>query len=574
MTAFSTLPASAQDMVGWPWEKFIPCYTDLQQRPLQAGNVQAWLADWTHLSELLYELYARLYVATTVDTTDELAEQRYKFFLDEIFPKMEEADYLLKQKLLESGLQPEGFAIPLRNLRQEAELFRQENLPLMTEELKLGNEYDKIVGAQTILWDGKEVTLPQLQPVYLEQDRSRREQAWRMAMERWLADRQAINALWQRLLDLRSQQAHNAGFTSYRDFRWRQMLRFDYTPENCAEFHDAIEAVVVPAVERMYARRRQRLGLEQLRPWDLEVDPGGRSALQPFTAVEELVEKTGTIFQRVDPQLDGHFQVMRQQGLLDLDNRKGKAPGGYCIEFNHERRPFIFMNAVGIHDDVQTLLHEGGHAFHAFEAAGLPYFQQKTVTMEFAEVASMAMELLSAPYLEAAQGGFYSAVDAARARIEHLEGAIRFWPYMAVVDAFQHWAYTHVGQAADPAECDAQWGKLWERFMRGVDFSDLEDTRLTGWQRKLHIIQVPFYYVEYGLAQMGAFQVWRNARRDQAQAVAAYRKALSLGGTVTLPELYAAAGARFAFDARTLKELVDLGEQTILELEAIIERGG
>lgn len=570
---FTTLPTSAQAMVDWPWEKLEPYFAELQQRPLRADNVHDWLTDWTHLAELLSEVYARLYVATTVDTNDEQAEQRYKTFLDEILPRMEAAEQQLKVKLLDSGLQPEGFAIPLRNIRQAVELFREENLPLISEELKLSTEYDKIVGAQTIQWDGQEVTLPQLQPVYLEQDRGRRERAWRLAMERWLADRQAINELWQKLLDLRVRQARNAGFDDYRAYRWKQLLRFDYTPENCAEFHDAIEEVVVPAVERLYARRRERLGLESLRPWDLEVDPDGHPALKPFTQVSDLMEKTAAIFQRVDPQLGGYFATMRQEGLLDLENRKGKAPGGYCIDFGYVHRPFIFMNAVGIHDDVQTLLHEGGHAFHVFESADLPYIQQKNVTMEFAEVASMAMELLSAPYLEAKQGGFYSPAEAARARLEHLEGAIRFWPYMAVVDAFQHWAYTHAEQAADPANCDAEWDRLWGRFMRGVDWSGLEETRRTGWQRKLHIIQVPFYYVEYGLAQMGAFQVWRNARRDQAGAVAAYRRALSLGGTASLPELYAAAGARFAFDAATLKELVDLGEQTIYELEEVAKRG-
>jgi oligoendopeptidase F len=275
------------------------------------------------------------------------------------------------------------------------------------------------------------------------------------------------------------------------------------------------------------------------------------------------------MFSSVDPQLGRYFLQMETESLLDLENRKGKAPGGFCIDFPLARKPFIFMNAVGLHDDVQTMLHEGGHAFHTFEIAGLPYHPQLEIPMEFAEVASMAMELLAAPYLTRDQGGFYSPEEAARARIEHLENSLLFWPYMAVVDAFQHWVYTQPQLARDPAECDACWSALWDRFMQGIDYSGLDEHKVTGWQRKVHIFQDPFYYIEYGLAQLGAVQVWRNARKDQAGAVAAYRRALSLGGTASLPELFRTAGAHFAFDADTLAEAVQLMVGTIEELESI-----
>jgi oligoendopeptidase F len=274
------------------------------------------------------------------------------------------------------------------------------------------------------------------------------------------------------------------------------------------------------------------------------------------------------VFVRVDPALGAYYATLQSEHLLDLDNRKGKAPGGYCTYFPAARRPFIFMNAVGLHDDVQTLLHEGGHAFHAFEVGALPYYPQTNPPMEFNEVASMAMELLAAPYLAAQPDGFYSPAEAARARIEHLEGALLFWPYMAVVDAFQHWIYAHPQAAFDPAAREAEWERLWNRFMRGWDWSGLEAAKRAYWQRQLHIFQLPFYYVEYGLAQLGAMQVWRNALGDQAGAVAAYRRALALGNTVTLPELYAAAGAKFAFDAATLQEAVDLIEATLDKLAA------
>ena len=566
---FDTLPTTIEAVKGWEWAQFEPYYNDLAGRTLTAENVAAWLADWTRLGCLLDETGSRLYVATTVDTTDEAGIKRFYHFLETIAEPAQAAEQTLKTHLLESGLQPEGFAIPLRNMRTAAALFQEANLPLFTQEQKFSNEYDKIVGAQTVEWEGEEKTLPQMQPVYQDADRAKRELAWRLSATRQLQDRESLNGLWGQFMGLRQQITANTGRKTYRDYRWEAMLRFDYTPADCETFHSAIERVVVPAAQRIYEKRRQQLGLETLRPWDLDVDPLNRPPLRPFGNVEELKSKAETIFRQVDPQLGDYFATMRREGLLDLDNRKGKAPGGYQITFSQIKRPFIFMNAVGLHDDVQTLLHEGGHAFHAFESARLPYIQQSEITAEIAEVASMSMELLAAPYLTADDGGYYGEADAARARIEHLEGIVRFWPYMAVVDAFQHWVYTNPAAASDPANCDAKWAELWGRFMKGVDWSGLDDVVKTGWQRKLHIFQIPFYYVDYGLAQVGALQVWRNALGDQAGAVRKYRAALALGGTKPLPELFAAAGAKFAFDAGTMGELVALIEKTLSELETV-----
>jgi oligoendopeptidase F len=566
---FTQLTKKATDVKDWTWDQYQPYIQDLLDRPLTSDTVQAWLGDWTHISGLIYEVFTRLELDVTCDTQDEEAERRFNAFLDGIYQPSLAADQRLKEKLLASGLEPAGMEIPLRNMRAEVELFSEANLPLLSEERKLGNEYAKIIGGQTVELDGKEFTISQLRPIYLENDRARRERAWRLAAERQLADRQAINENWVKLYDLRQQLAANAGKPDYRAYKWQDYKRFDYTPEDCIRFHAAIEEVVVPAAQRIYEKRRERLGLDRLRPWDLNVDPLGRAPLRPFSRVDELVEGTGRIFDQVDPQLGAYFNLMRQENLLDLENRKGKAPGAYCTEFFMERRPFIFENAVGMHDDVQTLLHEGGHAFHVFESSHLPYLQQSQVGMEFAEVASMSMELLASPYITQEKGGFYSSQDAARARIEHLEGNLLFWPYMAVVDAFQHWAYTHLEAARIPEACDDAWAGLWDRFMSGVDWSGLEEEKKTGWHRKLHIHTVPFYYVEYGLAQLGAFQVFRNARQDQAQAVAAYRQALALGGTAPLPELFSTAGARFAFDAATLGQAVEIAEQVFEELEAV-----
>ncbi len=300
-------------------------------------------------------------------------------------------------------------------------------------------------------------------------------------------------------------------------------------------FHKAIEEAVVPIVNRLAERRRKALGINDLRYFDLYVDLSGKPALKPFSDVKELTKKASAIFHQVDPAFGEYFDTMDRDGLLDLGNRKNKATGGYCTAFSFAQRPFIFANAVGTHEDVLTLMHEGGHSFHAFETFHLPYHQQRSesnVPMEFAEVASMAMEYLSSPYLEEKFGGYYSAADAARARVDHLELNLRFWPYMAIMDAFQHWAYENPEEGIEPGRCDAKWAELEKRFRPYIDWSGYEDVMMTGWQRKDHIHTVPFYYVEYGLAMLGATQVWMNALKDQGKAVEQYRCALSLGGTV------------------------------------------
>ncbi len=570
---FETQLPPIQEFMNWGWPQIEPYCRDLQTRDLNSANVEDWLADWTALSEHIQETSGRLFIATTQNTADEAAVTRFQTYLSDVIEPSQLAVQSLKEKLLASGLTVLNFEIPLRNMRTEADLFREANVPLFTEEQKLGNEYDKLVGAQTVTWEGKEITLIQLKAVFHEDDRAKREEAWHLMSERRLADREAINDVWVKFMNLRRRIADNQGVESYRDFRWKQLMRFDYTPEDCETFHDAIEKVVVPAATRIYERQKQQLGVSSVRPWDLDRDdvyPPSRPPLHPFQTIEELESKADAIFQKLDPELEADFAIMRREKLLDLDNRKGKAPGGYCNDLSASKRAFIFMNAVGIHDDVQTLIHEAGHSFHAFECAKLPYTQQREITMEIAEVASMSMELLASPYL-AQPGGFYSSpAEAARARIEHLQQNILFWAYMAVVDAFQHWVYTHHQAATDPANCDAKWGELWARFIPGVDWSGLEDARVTGWHRKGHIFQVPFYYVDYGLAQMGAAQVWRNSMQDQAKAVQQYKMALSLGGTRPLPELYAAAGAKFAFDAGTLGEVVGLMEKTIDDLSKVV----
>ena len=389
---FHSLPRDAAHLIDWTWKEIDPYYSALLRRPIHDENIGQWLEDWTRLNELLDEVFSRLHVATTVNTEDVEAEKRYHRFLDLIYPSSEEAEQRLKTKLLDFGFVPPGFEIPYLKMRTEAEIFREENLPLLVQEHKLANQYDKIIAGQTVEWEGRERTIAQMRPLYQETDRSIREKAWRQAAARQLEDRTAINELWGEFLTVRREMAVNGGFRDYRSYRWRQMLRFDYTPEDCRRFHEAIEQVVVPAATRICEKRLNLLGLDTLRPWDMDVDPLGRPALTPFTDVSELREAASRIFHSVDPVLGKYFDTMAVEGLLDLENRKNKAPGGYCTEFAAVKRPFIFMNAVGLHDDVQTLLHESGHSFHTFERSSLPYYQQRQVGMEFAEVASMAME--------------------------------------------------------------------------------------------------------------------------------------------------------------------------------------
>ena len=564
------LPTSAEYAKHWTWEDNIkPYFDDLQSRQLTAETIDEWMTDWTNLTSVLSEVSSRARNATNQNTADEEAEAFLKHLLANIFPPVMQAGNELNKKLVESGLTPDNFELPLKKMRADIELFREENIPLSTKSQAIGLEYGKITGAQVVEWNGEEVTFQQLEKVLEDHDRATREKAWRLMMNRWLEDREAINDVWVRLFDLRIQMAANANLPDYRAYEWQAKKRFDYTPEDCRTFHNSIEQVVVPAAERIYERRRGRLELDTLHPWDLDVDTSGKPPMRPWETLDDFVDKAQTIFNNVDPALGEYFATMRREDLYDLPNRKNKRPGAYCTSFALMKRPFVLMNAVGTRDDVACLLHEFGHAFHAFETLkNLSYRQQMYYPSEFAEVASMAMELLAGPYLTQEQGGYFSTDEAARDRIAQLEKIILFWPYMAVVDAFQQWAYTHPDAAADLANCDAKWGELWDRFMVGIDYSDFEDTRVTGWHRKQHIFLFPFYYVEYGLAQLGAVQVWANALENQAEAVAAYRRGLALGGTKSIPELFAAAGAKFAFDVDTMQQAIDLIEKTIDELEA------
>ncbi len=569
-----TIPTSIDDIDMRQWETFEPFFSELQEREVSIHTIRQWLKDWSALSELIYETISMAYIKKSIDTTDEEIELAFLDIINNVMPQAQIADQALKEKLLrldESGMEDivmEDMVLVLRNMRNEVDLFCEANIPLSTELIKLNNEYDKITGSMELEWEGDKKNLSQLSQFLHDKDRTVRQRAWQAIMGLWLNSRAELNELYSKMLDLRVQIAKNAGLPDYRAYSFREHGRFDYSPEDCLTFHAAIEEVVVPAAQRIFEKKRLRLGLASLRPWDTNVDTSTAPPLSPYKGQDALIQGCLNMFQQVDGELARYFATMAEEDLLDLETRSGKALGGFCSALPMRKRPFIFMNGVGIHDNVQTMLHEAGHAFHAFESFSLPLIWQMAAPMEFCEVASMTMELLSAPYLTNEYGGFYTPSEAARARIEHLEGIITFLPYMAVVDSFQHWVYTHPDEATNAENCDQTWANLWNQFMQGSDWTDYEEENWTGWHRKLHIFTSPFYYIEYGMAQIGTLQIWRNSLADQKGALSAYRNALALGGTKTLPELFEAAGAEFRFDVPLLTELVDLLENTIASLEA------
>ena len=563
-----TLP-SINSFMNLAWIDIEPYYQELLTTQVTSSTIETWLSKWSDLRKMVDETYARLQLANAQDTTDEQAEKRYHKFLTDIYPHIQASDQLLKEKLLRSKIIPDGMALPIRNMAAESKIFSNENLALLTRERKVGSTYNKIIGTQTVSWEGKEITLTQLDAFIHSPNRAQREKAWRLAAQRRLEDRDAINDLWVQVIDLRQQIAKNANLPDYRSYQWLQLHRFDYTPEDCEQFQDAIEQTVVPAATWVYEKHKRRLGVKRLRPWDLQNDQSTMRFpnIHPYQNTQEFIDITARIFQHVHPKLGEYFDIMRKENLLDLENRKGKGPGGFCTSFATQGVPFIFMNAIGLESDVRVLLHESGHAFHVFERTHLPYHHQWRAGMEFNEVASTAMELLPSPYLDKKHGGFFTEEDAARFQIQQLENKLVFWPYMAIVDAFQHWVYRNPALAKNPANCDAKWSELTDRFMPAIDWGGLEDVKATGWHRKLHIHRYPFYYIEYGLSLLGAVQIWENAQRDQTKAVENYLRALSLGGTHSITELYATAGAKLAFDKHTLGKAVNLMRNKIEELE-------
>ncbi|MEX0886145.1 MAG: M3 family oligoendopeptidase [Phycisphaeraceae bacterium] len=552
------------------WSQLEPLFRDLLDREFDSpAAVERWLTDYSELAAAVSEYGARRQIDHACHTDDAEIERAFMHFIEQVVPRLHPVEFELQQKLLASphaaALDTERYRMLKRDWQAEVELFRQENVPLFTDLTKLASEYDKIVGAMEVDYAGRRCTLQQIARYQEEPDRAVREQTWRLATDRRLEDRGRVDDVFDRMLALRGRVARHADQPDYRAYAFKHRQRFDYTPEDCLAFGDAIEQVCVPLLARLDAERRDRLGVETLRPWDTTVDPDATEPLAPYDAddTSALLGGVREMLTRVGPDLGEAFARLRDKRNLDLESRRGKRAGGFQAALQESGEPFIFMNAAGLQRDVETLLHEAGHAFHflwSYQHEPLTFIRHAPI--EFCEVASMSMELMAMDHLDV----FYrDAARLARAKRKMLEGIVRVFPWIATIDGFQHWLYTQDQPPSAEARTD-QWLSLMARFgSSAVDWSGLENARASLWQRQLHLFHHPFYYVEYGIAQLGALQIWARYRQDPPAALRDYRRSLSLGGTRPLPALFEAAGLRFDFTRQTLEPAI---HQLARELEA------
>ncbi|MBR5694399.1 MAG: M3 family oligoendopeptidase [Fibrobacter sp.] len=534
-------------------------YQSLLQRdiPVDAAKLRQWILDWSELESVLGEVSCRRYVAMTCNTADEKAAKAYTDFVENVQPIMNEYDDKLNKKLVahpaKDALKGE-FGEWFKGVQVSLDLFSPDNIPLETEENKEIQAYQKITGGMSVEFEGKTQTMQQLAAYMERTDRELRERAWRTMWERRLKDKEALDQAFDNLFALRKQIAKNSHCKDYIDYIFLAKHRFDYSPADCEAFHESIEKFVLPLQKEIYKKRAQKMGLDRLRPWDLNVDPLNRAPLKPYTSGDELIDKVDQIFESIHPQAGKWAREMQAKKLIDPDSRLGKAPGGYQIGFDESRLPFIFMNSACTDRDIYTLLHESGHSFHQFALAGQPIFPYRDVPAEFAEVASMSMELIGTSNLKPFYGDDAEAI--ARSIAGELEDVIWLFPWVASVDSFQHRLYSFPEHTA--SDRSDIWTEIMDRYDTGVDYSGLEAVRRNLWQKQLHIFECPFYYIEYGIAQIGALQVWANFKKDPKKAIDDLFRAESLGSSRPLPELFAAANIKFDFTPKTLEPLMQV----------------
>lgn len=551
----SFLPA---DFIVTDWISLEPYFKELTERPLKSkADLSQWLQDLSELEAVVSEDACWRQIKMTCDTTDKSLEDAFTYFCMEIQPKLQAYADQLNKKLIAcsytSELDQSLYHTYLRSVRKSIELFREENIPIAAELSVLQQQYGAIAGKMTVEVDGKEYTLQQAAKFLESSDRKLRESVYHKIQDRRKQDENAMHELYSTLIAKRHQIAVNAGFENYRDYKFKELGRFDYTKDDCFQFHDAVKQYVLPLVNEIYERKRQKLGLDTLRPWDTEAEPAGTQPLKPFTTGEDLYEKTVTCFDQLNPFFADCLRKMKEMNHFDLESRKGKAPGGYNCPLAESGAPFIFMNAAGQMSDVTTMVHEGGHAVHSFLAHPLPLSAFKEYPMEIAEVASMAMELFSMDHWQAF---FDNTSDLQRAKEHQLERTITIFPWIAIIDKFQHWVYEHPQHSVEE-RTDAWMNILTEFSTSAIDYTGLDAYRAIGWQRQLHLFEVPFYYIEYGIAQLGAIGLWMQYKKNPKQALDNYMNALSLGGTKTLPELYNAAGLEFNLTPAYIKTLME-----------------
>ena len=542
-------------------------YSKLLARKItSATQLETLLMDRSELEAALDQQRAALYIRMTCQTNDSSRAKAYKKFIKTIPPAVKPLANQLDRKYLDLRqkftLDEKRYQVYDRTVHADVELFREENVPIQTQEELLSQEYQTVCGTMTVTFQGLEYTMPQMHKFLQNTDRSLREDAWRAAADRQLQDAGRIDDIFDKMLSLRCQIAANANCDNYRDYKFREYHRFDYTTADCKRFHNAVEHLVIPLLRDICKDRRRQMNLSTLRPWDLNVDPKGQPPLKPFDQVKDCISGVMEMFHRIDPELSAQFNEVARLGLLDLANRKGKAPGGYQTTLSEARKPFIFMNAVGTNRDLFVLLHECGHAFHALAGAHDPLLAYRHAPIEFCEVASLAMELLGGPHLSV----FYNEQDAKRSRRDQLEGIIQTLAWTATIDAFQHWLYENPNHTRHDRR-DA-WLQVHNRFDgQLIDWTDLQQQHAYLWHRQLHIFQFPLYYIEYAIAQLGALQLWVQAKQDPSAALANYRKALSLGGSRPLPQLFATAGLKFDFSEKTIAPLVNTVTNELAKLQ-------
>ncbi len=555
-----------KDLDGSSWESIEPFMNDLRDRKLSCSNcLETFIADRSSLSEVISEARARLYIDMTCHTDDEDIQKSWMQFVENVQPKLSEYSDTLNRRLVEHQALdelPERFGILVKGIKTDIAIFREENIPLSTQATKLVTEYNEICGAQMVEFDGEQKTFAQMAIYFENTDRKIREDAWKAVSERRFEDNERVSEIYDELIQIRHKMATNAGFEGFQQYMFASMHRFDYSIEDCLEFHESIETVCQPLRHRTDGERMRDLGIDSLRPWDMGVDVKGRPPLQPFNDVQEMVDGCSRIFHNMSEELGNYFDQLDANDCLDLDSRKGKAPGGYQYYLQKSRLPFIFMNAAGTQRNIETMIHEAGHAFHSFYSGHLDLIHERDSPIEFAEVASMSMELLTHPHWEE----FYDNKDADRARRKHLEDIISFMPWMATIDAFQHWVYANPNHSRE--ERAEKWLELGERFGPKVNMTGFEDIHKVSWQRQGHLFGVPFYYVEYGIAQLGALQMWKYHRRDTQDALDRYKAGLSLGYTRGLTELFQASGLELSFSESYVGELIGEIDEALAELPA------
>ena len=551
-----------EDFDASSWENIEPYVDDLIQRNLSCSScLEKLISDSSNLAEHISETGALLYIGMTCDTENQTKKNDFLNFVENVRPKLSKFSDKLNRRIAEHpsvGDLPDRYDLMIRGIKSDIDIFREENIPLGVEQTKLVTKAQGITGGMTVEFEGEERTFPEMKGFLESNNRSVREKAWKSMVSRWMNDSEELSEIFDELIKIRHEIAKNAGFDSYTNYMFKAMHRFDYTVEDCLTFHNSIEKVCMPIVREINEKRRSSFNLEILSPWDVNEKSGsgpdieGKNPLRPFDNVDEMVQKLSELFHRMSRDLGNKFDKLVEMDTLDLETRKGKAPGGYQYYLEKSRVPFIFMNAAGLQGDLETMIHESGHAFHSLYCGHLDLIDERNYPIEFAEVASMSMELLTQDEWQI----FYDNDDEVnRAILSHLEGVVFLLPWIATIDAFQHWIYANPNHTRE--ERTEYWLSLRDRFGSKMDWKDNEDFRELSWQQQGHLFGVPFYYIEYGIAQLGALQLWQTHRKSPEKALKDYENAMKLGNTKILPELFAAAELKLGFDEKHVDSLIN-----------------